>query len=271
MLDLVRIRLPRRFKGSFAATALGLAIVFAQEASAQEPEARPEALPEAKAEAGPAEAAPTAAEPSPATPAANAAGPEATTAVDERPFPPAPPQTGAAPGGYAENQGYGTQGSGYPPPPPDGVYRPFSFTLGAGPGILRLNNGLDTSPAWGISYALRFGFGIQPDLIFTMGFEGTSATKNGTLASQDALLLGLQYFVSQLAYVRGAMGIANETEEDANEIYMDQNGLALQGALGVDLVQGANVALSLEAAVMLGRYSTETWTSGGLNLLFSLY
>ncbi|MDX2021863.1 MAG: hypothetical protein SF187_16620 [Deltaproteobacteria bacterium] len=213
------------------------------------------------------------------------AEPVPTTAVpDERPMPPPPPRattsggTGYNPQGY-NAQGYNPQYSGYyPPPPPQGVYRPFSFSVGLGPGFLALKNEtVDNSSSAGAVYSLRFGFGVQPNLSIVLGFEGASAQKDGVRANQDALLLGIQYFFHQVIYVRGGMGIANETEEDNLGIAVDQNGFAFQGALGVDLLQSSNVALSLEGGVLVGRYpgepnsDGETWTSGGLSLVFSLY
>ena len=212
----------------------------------------------------------------PAEPAPTTAGP------DERPMPPPPPRSGSGSGynpqGY-NGQGYNPQNSGYyPPPAPQGVYRPFSFSVGLGPGFLALKNDeVDYDSAGGVVYSLRFGFGVQPNLSVVLGYEGATAQKNGSRRNQDALLLGIQYFVHQVVYVRGGIGIANETEEDAIGVFVDQNGFAMQGALGVDLIQASNVSLSLEGGLLVGQYpgaldsDGETWTSGGLSLVFSLY
>lgn len=229
------------------------------ESKAQEQAAPAQAAPEAGEASAPyvqgkAEAAPRQAEAGPAQEG------QPTPAVDDRPLPPPPPTGGS--------QGYPADGQ-YPPPPPDGVYRPFSFTLGAGLGLVRL--GPDAHNARGLSYALRFGFGVQPNLNVTLGFEGATGWKDDVLESQDAFLVGLQYFLAQVLYVRGAFGVANETVRDAVLVHWDQTGLGFQGAVGVDLVQGPSVALSLEAAALLGRYADATSTSGGINLLLSLY
>jgi hypothetical protein len=124
---------------------------------------------------------------------------------------------------------------------------------------------------------LRFAFGVQPNLSIVLGFEGATAQKNGIRANQDAVVLGVQYFFHQLLYVRGGIGLANETEEDALGVTVDQDGFALQGAVGVDVIQASNVSLAIEAGLLHGRYpgavdsDGETWTSGGLSLVFSLY
>lgn len=222
--------------------------------------AEPEPAPAEPGGASP--AAPGPAEPTP-PPTAEGALQAAPSPEDGRPLPPPPPRRAAG--------GYGAGSEPYFGPPEDGVYRPLSFTLGAGLGFIRGNDLPDPDLVQGISYALRLGFGVQEDLLLTLGFEGSSARKDGTLGTQEAFLIGIQYFLAQVFYVRGAMGVANQVEEDATAIYMDQNGFGLQGALGLDLVQSEHVALSLEGMVLHGRYSEETWTGGGLSLLFTLY
>ncbi|MCG5051867.1 MAG: hypothetical protein KA712_02810 [Myxococcales bacterium] len=249
---------------------------FPAAAWAQEPGPPPaEGTPQPGTVAPPpqAEAAPPAGQAEPAPPESGS---------DPRALPPPPPrgyQQGGAPQaqgspyGYGYQPSYGAQGQSYMPPPlPRGVFRPFSFGVGAGPGVLSLR-GDNSQTERGISYMVRFGFGVEPNLSVTVAFEGAAATSNGTLASQDALLLGVQYFVSQVLYLRGGVGIANETERDPDTdvVFVDQNGFALQGGVGVDLIQSASVSLGLEASALLGQYPDETWIGGGLNLVFSIY
>jgi len=144
--------------------------------------------------------------------------------------------------------------------------------------VLALLNDGKKSSAGGIAYSVRFGFGVKPDLSITLGFDGAAAQKNGTKASQSALLLGVQYFITQVIYLRAGMGVANETEEDEfGALLVDQDGFAFQGGAGVDLIQASSLSLALEAGMLLGHYagaagsSGENWASLGLNLVFSLY
>lgn len=198
-------------------------------------------------------------------------------AADSRPMPPPPPRTSsnASGTGYNPSTSY-TPPSYYPPTPPDGVWRPFTFSVGLGPGFLALDNDEIKQADGGVAYSLRFGFGVQPNLSVTLGFEGASGYRLGVATTQTALLLGVQYFVSQVIYIRGGMGVA-EVEEVRDQLVVGQQGFGFQGALGVDLIQAPNLSLSLEAGLLVGRYpgavgsNGETWTSGGLNLVFSLY
>ena len=198
--------------------------------------------------------------------------------ADSRPLPPPPPRSSANTGGtgYNPSTSY-TPPTYYPPTPPDGVWRPFTFSVGLGPGFLALNNDKVKQADGGVAYSLRFGFGVQPNLSVTLGFEGASGYREGVTATQTALLLGVQFFATQLIYIRGGMGVANEEEVRDQLVIVDQQGFGFQGALGVDLIQAPNLSLSLEAGLLVGRYpgaigsNGETWTSGGLNLVFNLY
>lgn len=201
---------------------------------------------------------------------------------DQRPLPPPPPRAAATSGGTGynpqTNYNSGYPRNYYPPAPPSGTYRPFSFSFGIGPGLMAFRNDDLKESAGGVAYSVRFGFGVQPKLSITLGFDGSSAQLPSTNASQSALVLGVQYFIAQVLYLRAGMGLAHETDEDkASGLVVDQDGLALQGGVGVDLIQASNLSLALEAGVLVGHYAgavglgDENWTSLGLNLVFSLY
>jgi hypothetical protein len=237
----------------------------------------------AQAEAAPPDVAPAPPETGvPVTPPGEAPPSQAQPTSDDRPLPPPPPKaasTSPSPG-YNPNANYNNSGSPssyYPQRPPTGVYRPFSFSLGLGPGLLTRKNDLEKTSAGGVAHSVRFGFGVQPNLSVTLGYEGTAVRKNGYATSQSALLVGVQYFVAQVLYLRVGMGIANETDEDDNGFVTDQDGFGFQGVAGVDLIQSSNVSLALEAGLLVGQYAgykatgPETWSSAGINMVFSLY
>lgn len=254
----------RSSRGGLLAIALGIATMASSLAQPKNAFAQAEAEPSPTAEPNGA--------PEPQT-LANPGGP--TSAPDERPMPPPPPR-GATTGGGSGYDPNAPYNSNYPrtvyQPAPSNTFRPFSFSVGLGPGALILRTSDGRSTASGATYSLRFGFGVQPKTSITLGWEGSSAQKNGYSYSQDALLLGVQHFVTQVLYLRMGMGIATETDNEFIDTF-SQEGFAFQGAIGVDLLQASNISLSLEGGLLVGNYpdSGETWTSAGANLVFSLY
>lgn len=258
----------RSSRGGLLALAIGIATLASS--LAQPHKAFAQAEPEPNSAAAPA-ADPNGA-PEPQT-LANPAGPVA--APDERPMPPPPPRGATTGGGsgYDPNAAYNSS-SPRPvyQPAPYNNFRPFSFSVGLGPGALYHRSADETSSAAGATYSLRFGFGVQPRTSITLGWEGSSAQREGRTASQDALILGVQHFVSQVIYLRLGMGIVTETD-NFEGVALSQEGFAFQGGAGVDLLQASNISLALEGGLLIGTYPDygETWTSAGVNLVFSLY
>gem|GEM_PF-4619560 len=260
----------RRLAGFTAFASLAFGLCSATQAFAQ---AAPEPPP-------PTPATPTDSNVAEAAPSVPISQPE--TSSDQRPLPPPPPRAAATSDGTGynpqANYNSGYPRNYYPPATPTGTYRPFSFSFGIGPGVLALRNDQEKSSSGGVAYGVRFGFGVKPDLSITLGFDGAAAQKNGTRASQSALVLGVQYFITQVIYLRAGMGVANETEEDeVGATLVNQDGFAFQGGAGVDLIQASSLSLALEAGMLVGFYAGapgsngENWTSLGLNLVFSLY
>jgi hypothetical protein len=227
----------------------------------------------------------------------------------------APPADGTPPGNYppppprapaGQQPSYQYPPSQYPPnyPPPyyppqrvrraryetyspDGIYRPISFSLGIGPGLMwgPKFDGHPESDIRGkaaLSYNLfRLGFGIAPNLQLILAFEGTgtnSIVPQGDFAgehswvTQHNWLLGLQFFFLQHFYVRGAAGLGTISESSASLDTSGGNGIAVAGAVGIELVQSRHAALGLELNGSHTTYdSNEHWTTGGLDMAVSFF
>jgi hypothetical protein len=220
-------------------------------------------------------------------PAAGSA-PPATPAPQTPPpnYPPPPPRY---PGGntYPGGSGYpGAPPSYYAPAPPrqwmqapemSGVYRPFSFTVGVGPGYL---HGPGNTRELAISYNLfRIGFGVAPNVSFVLAFEGTGvntfndAFGEYSFLKQENWLLGLQYHLLRRLYVRGGVGAGFISEHtDSFDIPGPGTGLAMAGAIGYEFVQTPHVALALDLNGSVTKYARrEYWGTTGLNLAVSFY
>ena len=158
-----------------------------------------------------------------------------------------------------------------------GVYRPFSFTLGVGPGYM---HGPEKAREVGLSYNLfRLGFGIIPNLQFVLAFEGMGANTTSRLTGesswlhQENWLIGVQYHVLRRLYVRGGVGAGfiGERTETTN-LPGPGTGLAMAGAIGWEFVQTPHIALALDANGSVTKYAAkEYWGTAGLNLAVSFY
>jgi hypothetical protein len=162
----------------------------------------------------------------------------------------------------------------FPPPPPTGVFRPFSLTIGGGPGALVGPGEQDVALSHNL---IRFGWGVVRNLSLYVSFEGVRApsihprTHVRSWLSHDTISAGAQYHFHQRAYLRVGAGVATVSEQAGDETFDGGNGTAGIAAVGVDLVQLPRAALSLEAAATAARYPTEWWGSAGLNLALTLF
>jgi hypothetical protein len=180
----------------------------------------------------------------------------------------------------------------YPPapryyqPPRDPLYRPISLSLGLGAGALSVHDAWGHSSDAGLSYTARLGLGLARNWGLYLGIEGTGVgggsssggdccTDSGPTghgASQTAYLMGVQIFPVDRLYLRFGIGAAVASFEDAPSLRVHRVAAALNGALGVELAQGRNAALALEASATGARYSEdETWSNFGLNLVVTFY
>lgn len=208
-------------------------------------------------------------------PSSATAAPQATPPPN---YPPPPPRW--APNAPPPQNAYAPQWGYAPPPPPMGVYRPISFTLGVGPGVLmgpKKPNG-KYERDFALSYNLfRLGFGVANNLALYIGFEGAGATSVSPETNEDSWLkqqawtFGLQAYVLPRLYLRGGVGVGylNETTDSVD--YSSTNGIAMSAAIGYEFLQSRHVALALDLSGNLTRYSREIWGMGGLELTLSFF
>jgi len=212
------------------------------------------------------------------------ASPAPTTAPAQQPppnYPPPPPRYPSS-GSYPQNPPPTYWAPAQPRqwmhyPEVGGVYRPFSFTLGVGPGYL---HGPEKAREVGLSYNLfRLGFGIVPNVQFILAFEGMGAnttsrwTGEYSWLHQENWLLGIQYHFLRRMYVRGGVGAGFIGERtDTTNIPGPGTGLAMAGAIGYEFVQTPHIALALDANGSVTKYAArEYWGTAGLNLAVSFY
>jgi hypothetical protein len=163
--------------------------------------------------------------------------------------------------------------------PPNTIYRPFSFTVGVGPGYLHgWGNPADAESSVALSYNLfRLGFGIAPNTSFILAFEGTGANSTSPLTGehswlrQENWLLGVQYHIVPRLYVRGGLGAGFISESSASVYASGGTGIATAGAIGWEFVQTPHVALALDANGSITSYSDQYWSTAGLNLAVSFF
>jgi hypothetical protein len=162
----------------------------------------------------------------------------------------------------------------YPPPPPTGVYRPFSLSIAVGPGamfgpgeqILALSHNV-----------VRVGWGLARDLSFFASIEGARApsvnpaTRARSWLRHETFSAGVQYHFLQSFYVRGSAGVGLVGEETARQSFSGGRGIATSAAVGVEIAQVTHTALGFELAGNVTRYPREYWGTAGLNLVLSLF
>lgn len=164
------------------------------------------------------------------------------------------------PGYYAPPPSYG-----YPPPPPPpryryryGVYREgliFGAALGFGQ-----NDATDCGPECGGAIAFEFHIGgmVTPQLALVGDFW----FNDHPIANSDASMVhsiytfAIQYWPIDKLWLKGGIGGGNVdiTSNSAGDI-SGENGLAIMGAGGVEIVQAGNFALDLQLRVGHGFYS----------------
>ncbi len=204
---------------------------------------------------------------------AEAAPPQAPPPAPSAP----PPSYGPPPPPYGPPPGYGP---GYYPapyyPPPRSVrsYRPFSLGGGLGLGALTFRDAFGHDAEPGLSYTLRFGFGITHRWQVWLGLEGAGASHANTGVYQTAYMMGAQCFALGSLYFRAGLGLSRQTYEQG--LYLaDETGQAFMAGAGIELVQGYNLSLAVELSGTFARYSgkerTEVWTNTGLNFVLIFF
>jgi hypothetical protein len=180
------------------------------------------------------------------------------------PFPPPPPrfEGQAAPAGPAFEADRATD------------FRRFTFTVALGPGMLAGPG----ERSLAMSYQLfRLGVGLNERLALVLGFAGvgTSSVNPRTMSDswlkQDLWSAGLQVNLVPRLYMRGGMGIGLVSESVGDRTFSGGRGLAVEGAVGWELLQLPHVALAVEANGSHTHYPRESWQTAGLQLSVSLF
>lgn len=225
---------------------------------------------------------------------ATATAPSAPASASPTPpqgYPPPPPRYPQQQPGYQYPQYPPTyyapaqqrRGWGYYPQH-EGVYRPFSFSIGVGPGYLHgwgtdADGKADAESDVALSYNLfRLGFGVVPNVSFILEFQGMGAStrtkdiyNEASWLRQENWLLGIQYHFLQRMYLRGGFGAGFISESSNTAEFSGGTGMAMSGAIGWEFVQTPHVALALDANGSVTKYSNQYWSTAGLNLAVSFF
>jgi len=147
-----------------------------------------------------------------------------------------------------------------PPPPPRGVYRSglvIGGSLGAG-GISSSGCG----PYCGAAGMLEGHIGgmLNPRLALMGDFWGAAhywddGYGTGT-TYQGIYTLAAQYWVTDILWIKGGVGFAQLSFGYDGAANPDENGPAILGAIGVEVLQAYNFALDLQARLGHGFYDT---------------
>jgi hypothetical protein len=167
--------------------------------------------------------------------------------------PPPPP-----PGYYPPPPGYG----GYPPPPPRyrryGMYRE-GLIIGGAIGFGG-NNASDCGDECGSAFAFELHIGgmITPQvaLVGDFWFNDHPIPNSDASMLHSIYTFAIQYWPMDKLWLKGGIGGGNVdiTSDSAGDLG-SENGLALMGAGGVEVLQAGNFALDLQLRVGHGFYS----------------
>ena len=219
-------------------------------------------------------AAQTTPEPPPPTVAAQPAPPPPTGA-----FPPPPPrfEDQAAAEGQSlvprEELPWSQDIAAHSTDPAASVRR-FSFTAALGPGMLAGPG----ERSLAMSYQLfRLGLGLNERLAIVLGFAGVGTSSVNPLTMRDSWLkqdlwsAGLQVNLMPRLYVRGGMGIGLVSESVGDRTFSGGRGLAVEAAVGWELLQMRHLAMAVELNGSNTHYPRESWQTAGLQVAVSLF
>ena len=155
---------------------------------------------------------------------------------------------------------YGAPPPYYPPPAPRGVYR-SGLILGGS-----LGAGSISAEACGTVCGAAFmgevhiGGMLNPRLAlmgdFWLGARGWSDPTIGdgsTIHNIDTL--ALQYWAADILWIKGGVGFGHMQLSDVIGTFGDETGLAVMGAIGLEVLQSYNTTLDLQLRAGHGFYS----------------
>lgn len=184
-------------------------------------------------------------------------------------------------------QGY--YGGGYGPAPiPGGFHHrmgalAWGFSVGIGgmhdngSGITACGN-CDYSPVTG-EVDGHIGGMLSPRFALLGEFQVNAQTVNSdafngdTVLTQSAIMLAGQYWITPILWVKGGIGVADLQAQDSNYQIDFGEGLAVMGAVGIELMSARRFALDLQGRIIEGTYNSgdDHITSGTVGLGFNWY
>jgi hypothetical protein len=181
------------------------------------------------------------------------------------------------------------QGYYGPAPYPGGFHhRRVTWGVGIGLGGMGDDGGSLTCSGCGYNpFALEFdahlgGF-VTPRFALMVEVQANgqtvSANADGSTSTlvQTALMLAGQYWLTPQLWIKGGVGFANLQQNDNNfdgtAVTPVDNGFAVMGALGFELLSSRRFALDLQGRIIEGSYDgiDDHITSGTIGLGFSWY
>ncbi len=124
-----------------------------------------------------------------------------------------------------------------------------------------------------IGFDGRLGFMLTRRLgIFGEGWGtlGELDSNSDVLLAQSIGVLGLQYWIHPMVYIKGGLGFSNLEliDDNSNFSNFQDNGSAFLGALGVELISSRSFSLDLEGKLGVASYTdiNETITTGTIGL-----
>jgi hypothetical protein len=146
------------------------------------------------------------------------------------------------------------------------TYRPFFFGVGLGVGgvaLFPVKGYGDSSSRAGMSYNLRFGFGVSPRWSIVLSGDGAYAYISGYSIDQSVWSIGPQVFINRHLYARAGIGVAMKSIDLGSGYYdyysydtFSDSGMGWTLALGWEFMQSYHIALGLEAAATYGHYQS---------------
>ncbi len=182
--------------------------------------------------------------------------------------PPGPPNYSGQP--WQAQPGY------QPPPPPRGVYRPFSLSASIGPGVIKGPGERGVGPNFSVP---RLGFGLAPNVQLTVGLEFavlstmTPDTRKNSSLWLRIFSLGVQAHIQEQLYLRGTVGFSSIGEDSDSGSTSGGDGTSFGGAVGFEFLTASHTALAVEVAASAAHFSRdrEWWYTAGPQLVFSLF
>lgn len=120
---------------------------------------------------------------------------------------------------------------------------------------------------------------VGPRLALMAEFQVNAQTVNrndfdgDTVLSQNVLMAAAQYWVTPQLWIKGGVGLTHLQADDYYFVYEIDNGVALMGAVGYELMSARNFSVDLQGRLIQGTYNglEDRITSGTVGVGFNWY